>query len=108
MLGAVDARDTAAFGDHLAEDVVFRFGNAPAVAGAEAVRSATEQFLGGLRGISHSVTEVWEVDDVVAAHGSVTYTRLDGSTLSVPFALIWHLAGGLIHEYRIFVDVSAL
>ena len=40
--------------------------------------------------------------------GQVTYTRHDGSQLSVPFANIFKLRDGLIGEYRIFGDFSAL
>ena len=40
--------------------------------------------------------------------GQVTYTRHDGSQLSVPFANIFKLRDNLIEEYRIFGDFSAL
>ena len=108
VLRAVDARDVTAFAGHLAPDVVFRFGNAAPVQGVEAVHAAVEQFLAGLQAIAHEVAGAWQSGDVIAAHGRVTYTRLDGSALSVPFALVWHLADGRIREYLIFADLSAL
>lgn len=108
VLDAVDANDPAAFADHLAPQAVFRFGNAPPVQGVDAVRTAVEGFLAGIRAIAHEVEDVLADGERIAAHGRVTYTRLDGSTLSVPFALIWYLRSGLIADYRIFADLSGL
>ena len=59
-------------------------------------------------GLSHSVTEFWEVPGGLICHGMVTYTRRDGSTLTVPFANILKLRDGLIYDYRIFADISEL
>jgi len=108
VLRSVDAGDVDAFAEHLAPDVEFRFGNTPAVQGAQAVRVAVEQFLGSIRDIAHEVTDAWRFGDAVAAHGNVTYSRLDGSVLVVPFALVCYLQAERIRDYRIFVDISAL
>ena len=40
--------------------------------------------------------------------GEVTYTRLDGSTLSVPFVNVLKLEGSLIRDYLIYADTSEL
>ena len=108
VLGTIDAGDTKAFAGYLAPDIDFRFGNAPPVHGAQEVRAAVEQFLVGIRAIAHEIVGAWRAGAVIAAHGSVTYTRLDGSALSVPFAVIWYLYEERIRDYRIFVDTSAL
>jgi TRAP-type uncharacterized transport system substrate-binding protein len=44
----------------------------------------------------------------VICHGTVTYTRHDASTLTVPFANIFRTRDDLIDEYLIYVDASAL
>jgi hypothetical protein len=54
------------------------------------------------------VVERIETPGHIAAHGFVTYTRRDGSTLRVPFANVFHLEGGLVTRYLIFIDNSAL
>ena len=41
-------------------------------------------------------------------HGRVTYTRQDRSNLDVPFANVFRYEDGLIRDYLIFVDNSAL
>jgi hypothetical protein len=48
------------------------------------------------------------MDDALVCHGTVTYTRHDSSTLTVPFANIFKVHGELIDEYLIFIDVSQL
>ena len=40
--------------------------------------------------------------------GNVTYTRLDGSTLSVDFSNTFRLNGNKIKDYLIFIDNSDL
>jgi len=105
---AIDARDTQAFLDHLHADVDFVFGNAPEVQGQEALREVIDGFFAALGGIAHHLDRRWAVDDTVICHGQVTYTRQDGSQLTVPFANVFTYDNGLIRDYRIFVDNSAL
>jgi limonene-1,2-epoxide hydrolase len=38
----------------------------------------------------------------------VTYTRHDGSLISVPFANVFELRGDKITAYRIYIDNSSL
>jgi hypothetical protein len=54
------------------------------------------------------VTEHWQSGDTLIMRGQVTYTRHDDSQLNVPFANIFKLRDGLIGDYRIFGDFSAL
>ena len=36
----------------------------------------------------------------------VTYTRLDGSTVTVPVVTIYRSRGGRIDDYRVFIDLA--
>ena len=56
----------------------------------------------------HIIDETMVRDDSVVVHGTVTYTRRDGSALNVPFADIWTLEGGKIKKFLIFVDNSQM
>jgi len=40
--------------------------------------------------------------------GEVTYTRRDGTKVTVPFANVFELRGPLISIYRIYIDNSPL
>lgn len=108
LFAAIDRRDADAFASHLAEDVVFQFGNAAPVAGRAAVREAVAGFFGSIAGLAHTLEQGWTTPDAVIVRGQVTYTRHDGSTLTVPFANLLELAGDGIARYGIFIDISAL
>jgi ketosteroid isomerase-like protein len=108
VLQAVDDRDIERFCAHLHERAVFRFANAPPARGRAAIREALTQFFGRIAAIAHTVEAAWDTGDALVVHGHVTYTRPDGSELSVPFANIWHMDGDAIAEYLVFVDASAL
>jgi ketosteroid isomerase-like protein len=108
LFSAIDARDADAFASRLAPDVVFRFGNAEPVEGSETVRQVVAGFFDSIAGIRHEVADVWNTGDAVISQGRVTYTRHDGSRLSVPFANVFRMSGDRIGEYLIFVDISRL
>lgn len=104
----IDAMDATAFAQHLAENVEFRFGNAPAVTGRKTVMETVAGFFQSIGGLHHELIQTWHQGDSAICHGMVTYTRKDGSTLTVPFANIFTFSEGLVARYLIFVDTSAL
>lgn len=108
LYAAIDAQDAAGFAAHLTEDAEFRFANAPVVSGRAEIAAAVAAFFSSVRKLAHELHVVHESEDWAAMHGTVTYTRHNGSTLTVPFANYFRLREGLIHDYRIFGDFSAL
>jgi ketosteroid isomerase-like protein len=108
LFAAIDSKDADAFVAFLTEDAVFAFGNLPPVSGKAAIRETLVGFFGSIRAVRHEVTDTWTVPDVSVAIGQVTYTRHDGSTLSVPFADVLRIEKGLVREYLIYVDASRL
>lgn len=108
LFESIDGKDTTAFLAFLAEDVFFRFGNAEPVRGKTNVGNVIKGFFASINGLQHDIVQSWSQDDTVICHGFVTYTRLDASTLTVPFANIFNLHNQAINEYLIFVDTSDL
>ena len=108
LFAAIDARDAEAFAGFLADNVVFRFGNAETVKGREGVKAAVKGFFDSIAGLRHEIREFWVKGDTFICHGTVTYRRHDGSELIVPFANILKGEGATIGEYLIFADTSAL
>jgi len=108
LFAAIDRKDAAAFAGYLAEDVMFRFGNAPASHGRDAARVAVESFFAGVAAVRHELQNTWQCAGHVLCRGRVTYTRADNSMLTVPFANVFLMAAGKIREYEIYADVSAL
>lgn len=108
LLQAIDACDADAFADFLTEDARLRFANAPPITGRPAIRTAIAGFFEAIAGLTHELEEAWHLPEAVICCGEVTYRRLDGGTLRVPFANVLKLRGAKISEYLIYVDNSAL
>ena len=108
LVRTIDAKDPDAFVAFLTEDGAFRFGNNPPACGRPAVRDAVAAFFSSVRALRHTVRDVWAHPDAVVMHGEVTYTRHDGSELTLPFANVLKMQGTLVREYLVFADVSRL
>jgi ketosteroid isomerase-like protein len=108
LFQSIDNKDADTFTTFLADDVLFRFGNAEPVRGKAAVGTAVQGFFGSIKAIQHKLATVWDEGSEVICHGTVSYTRHDSTMLSVPFALILAIDSDLIKEYLIFVDISQL
>ena len=108
LFASIDRKDAEGFSAFLTGDARFVFGNQPAVQGREAVRDAVAGFFESIAGLQHRIERVWEHSDSVVCHGEVTYRRLDGSSVTLPFADIFDLQDNLVSDYRIFMDVTPL
>jgi hypothetical protein len=65
-------------------------------------------FFESIAGLAHRIEDVWDVAGGLVCHGSVSYTRRDGTSLTVPFANVFRLGPEGITDYLIFADTSAL
>jgi len=108
LFHSIDSKDSAAFMQFLAPDCSFRLGNLPAVTGREAIGAAVAGFFDSLQSIAHSPADAWHTAGSSISHGSVCYTRHDGSQLTVPFAIILKREAQLVSEYLVFIDISGL
>ena len=108
LFAAIDRKDTDAFVDFLTEDASFRFGSAPAVVGREAIRDAVDGFFETVSGLDHTFSAPIVEADTLVFEGVVTYTRHDGSDISLPFANVFYMDGDRIHDYRIYTDIGPL
>ena len=108
LLAAVDARSPTYFATFLTEDVEFKFGNLDAVIGRDAAANYVADFFSSIAGLTHEVERVIFEETLVVCHGSVTYTLLDQSCLTLPFSNWLYLQDDKIERYLVFVDNSAL
>jgi ketosteroid isomerase-like protein len=107
MFDDIDRMDAGAWAAYLAEDVSFRFGNEPAVHGREAAREALASFYELIADVRHDVQDEWDIDGTAIVEAEVTYTRKDGSAVTVPVVTIYRTApDGLIADYRVYADVA--
>ena len=108
LFGAIDTMDTARFVQSLTPDAVFRFGSAPPVTGRRAVADAVGGFFSSIAGLRHALARTIADDRALVCEGEVTYTRHDGSEITLPFANVFELEDGLIAHYKIYADIGPL
>lgn len=108
LFAAIDAKDTERFLSFLTDEATFRFGSAPAVHGRDAIRAAVDGFFTTIAGCRHVLEKTIADDDVLICEGEVTYTRHDGTDVSLPFANVFELESGIISAYKIYVDAGSL
>ena len=108
LFASADAMDTEAFLGFLTNDARFRFGGASVVVGKEAIRTAIDGFFASIKGLRHDIVETWVHSQTVICHGDVTYTRTDGSEVTIPFVTIWRMQDSRIKEYLIYIDINPL
>jgi ketosteroid isomerase-like protein len=105
---SIDAMDMEGFLAPIAPDAEFRFGSAPAIHGHAGIKEAVGGFFTSIAGLSHELKRVVEDGNTVVCEGEVTYTRHDGSTITLPFCNVFETDAGLISVYRIYVDIAPL
>lgn len=108
VFAAIDRRDAAGFAAVFAPDGAFVFGNAPAVVGREAVAEAVARFFSSISALRHQLKDIWTVDGAVVVVGQVTYTRLDGTHLAVPFTDVLRRRDDRVTSWEIYIDASTL
>ncbi len=108
LFRSIDAKDTRRLLTFLSDDASFRFGNAPPTRGIVAISELLDGFFASIQALRHEIINTWAVADHVLCQGKVTYTRHDGSTLSVPFFNVFVMRGERVTEYLIYVDASQL
>jgi len=108
VFAVVDSGDATRFVGLLTEDAQFRFGNAPAIVGHAAIQAAAAAFFAAIASSEHRVLGTWNGAGTAVCEGEVTYTRHDGSMVSVPFANVFELRADKIAAYRIYIDNSSL
>jgi ketosteroid isomerase-like protein len=108
LCATIDAKDTRGFAGYLADDCEFRFANGPSVSGHDAIGAAVDAFWASIRASEHHVSECWSGADSAACEGTCTYTRHDGSTITLPFVDVLHFRGEKAAKYCIYMDVGPL
>ena len=108
LFASIDAMDTESFLSFIHKDATFRFGSTPAVTGHAEIRVAVEGFFASFAALRHDLQQVIADGDAVACEGEVTYTRHDGSKITLPFANVFRIDGELILQYRVYIDIAPL
>lgn len=109
IFAAIDSFSPDKFVSYLTEDVSFRFGNADAAQGRAQVNEAVTGFFSSIKGLTHHIKSIWEVDaNTTVLNIEVEYRRHDGETVYVPNVDILTWDGDLVSNWQILIDVSAV
>lgn len=107
MFADIDRMDAGAWAEYLAQDVTMRFGNGDPVHGRAACRDALAAFYETIAGVRHEIVEQWVQEPATIVESTVTYTRQDGDSVTVPCVTIYRTdADDLIDDYRIYIDIA--
>jgi ketosteroid isomerase-like protein len=106
---SADSFDIEQLTGWFADDIEVRFGNQPAISGKADARAAFEGFWSSIGGMRHSRESLVSLGDMAAQASIVTYTRHDGSDVSMPVSSHLRRAGpGKIDRLWIFIDMAPL
>ena len=108
LFASIDAKQTSQFLAYLTPDALFRYGSWPAAIGHEAIGSVVDQFFASIRSSSHRIIRMWQEPDSAVCKGEVTYARLDGNSVVVPFCNVFELRDQKITRYEIYIDPTPL
>lgn len=104
----VDTLDADAIAAYFTDDGKFRFSNQPPAVGKQAVRDSLAQFFDTIEAMHHEKAGLWLGDDGNSAvwETDVTYTRKDGTQVTLPCASILRSRADKIYDFRMNMDIS--
>ena len=108
LFASIDEKDVERFLRFLTDDATFRFGSAAPVHGHSEIREAVAGFLATIDGCKHVLDKTIVDNGTLVCEGEVTYTRQDGTEVTLPFANIFEFEGDFIADYRIYADAAPL
>jgi ketosteroid isomerase-like protein len=91
---------------NFAEDGRFRFGNAELAVGKEAIRDALAEFFSAINAMHHENVGLWLGDNSAVFEAEVTYTRQDGTTVTLPCVSILRFRDNFIYDFRMLMDAA--
>jgi ketosteroid isomerase-like protein len=107
FVDAVDTLDVDKVLCFFGDSSTWTYGNNPPMTSLAEMRATMGGFHESIAGISHVLGTCFAPrEGVIVAEFEVTYTRLDTSSVTIPASGFYELKDGLIHVYRVYVDVS--
>jgi ketosteroid isomerase-like protein len=94
------------FISYFSEDAEYVFANNPPIVGRKPIQESSTQFRKRLKGAVHEIENLWELGDTVICEMNITYTRLDGQTLTLPCTDVIEMEGPLFKRLQAFMDIT--
>jgi ketosteroid isomerase-like protein len=109
MFDALDRGDIEQMVQFMTDDVMTTFGNFPELNGKAAFHAMFRDVAASISAVRHDIHNLWQVredSDVLVARMTVTYTRHDGSTISLPCCNVFRMHANLVSHYSVYMDIS--
>jgi hypothetical protein len=120
LLDYVDQESAIAFASHFVsgedgeEECEFTWGNFPTLTGRTAITEFTQGFFSKISSVEHHLDKdgyhLWASDMYATTSGKVTFTKLDGSAVTIPFMTGAYFTpdGTKMRKYTVCLDPSPL
>ena len=104
----VDTLDADVIVTHFTDGGKFRFSNQSPAVGKQAVRDGLAQFFETIQAMHHENTGLWLGEDGNSAvwEADVTYTRKNGTQVTLPCVSILRSRNDQIYDFRMNMDIS--
>ena len=109
MFDALDRGDIEQMVQFMTDDVATTFGNFPELNGKVAFRMMFRDVAAAISAVRHDIHDLWQVEqdsDVLVARMTVTYTRHDGSAISLPCCNVFRMRANLVSHYSVYIDIT--
>ena len=105
---AMDAQDAKAMASYFTKGGSYRDANDFTVVGKSNIMDYFEAFFLKMKSSKHQLVALRDIDNVVVCEGLVTYERLDGIEVRIPYCHVIHLENNEISKYFVYVDNTPL
>lgn len=103
-----DALDAEGYARFFEEDGTFTLANNPPMRGRGEIEAGLTQFFGTIAGMRHEFARAYKIGDTEIMEAAVTYTRKDGTQITLPGMTICARSQGRIRESRAYIDIAPL
>ncbi|MGV7123145.1 nuclear transport factor 2 family protein [Sphingopyxis sp. 550A] len=104
FFAAADAMDVERFAAYFTHDIVWRYGNSPAVQGIDIVLAQYRQISGVVKAVRHDIVGIWRDGDCVTVETLANYFDHHGRHFAFPACNVMQVEGERFRDVRVFVD----
>lgn len=108
FLSTFETKDADKLIKFLADDAILQDGNNEPLVGREAIGKAVGDFFNQIKAMKFKIIGRWDHTDSIIVQGEVTFTRLDESDITLPFADIYYLRDDRIQKLYSYIDINPL
>lgn len=106
MFDHIDNKRMDEFLAFVTDDITLTFGNQPSATGKDQVRAALTAFWQTIEGLKHHFVNVFESSGHFIFEETVSYTRMDRHTVTVPCVTVIKFDGERARDWRIYTDLT--